>query len=39
LAEVVGALDAAKLVPYERGDPAGIVRHVDAVMGVRTKPL
>jgi hypothetical protein len=38
LALVVAALDPARLVPYEKGDPGGIVQHIDAVMGVRPKP-
>jgi len=39
LTEVVASMDASRLVPYEKGDPAGIVRHIDAAMGVRPKPL
>lgn len=39
LAAVVAGMNPARLVPYEKGDPAGIVRHIDGVMGVRAKPL
>ncbi|KAL4427919.1 hypothetical protein ABPG75_002008 [Micractinium tetrahymenae] len=39
LAEVVARMDPSRLVPYRKGDPAGIVRAIDAAMGVRPKPL
>lgn len=39
LAHVVASMDTARLAPYEKGDPAGIVRHIDGIMGVRAKPL
>ena len=38
-AQVVARLDPSRLVPYDKGDPAGIVRRVDAAMGMRPKPL
>ena len=38
LAQVVAGLGSAPpLVPYERGDPAGIVEHIDGMMGVRSR--
>ncbi len=39
LAQVVARLDPSRLVPYDKGDPAGIVRRIDAAMGLRPKPL
>lgn len=41
LAAAVGALNPASLVPYEQGDPAGIVRRINESVGVdaHTKPL
>ena len=39
LVAAVGRLDPAALVPYERGDPAGIVRCIDAALGRHPKPL
>lgn len=38
-AQVVARLDPSRLVPYDKGDPAGIVRRIDAAMGMRPKPL
>ena len=37
LAEVVRALDVGRLVPYEKGDPSGIVAEIDACCGVAAK--
>ena len=39
LAQVVAGLDPARLVPYEKGDPAGIVLRLDEALGLRSKPL
>ena len=39
LAQVVACMDLTRLVPYDKGDPAGIVRHIDGIMGLRPKPL
>lgn len=39
LEAVVAAMDPSLLLPYAKGDPAGIVRCIDAAMGVRCKPL
>lgn len=43
LAAAVAALDPASLVPYERGNPAGIVRRIGEAVGgaaaQHTKPL
>lgn len=39
LAAVVAAMDPSRLLPYAAGDPAGIVRCVDAALGMRPKPL
>jgi hypothetical protein len=39
LAQVVAGMDPARLAPYDKGDPAGIVQHIDCAIGVRRKPL
>lgn len=40
LAQVVARLDPSRLVAYECGNPAGIVRHIDSmVMRVCVKPM
>ncbi len=37
LAEVVQGMDVASLLPYEKGDPSGIVAAVDACCGISAK--
>lgn len=40
LAQVVAGMDSGSLTPYDKGDPAGIVQHIDQAIGVRrARPL
>ena len=34
LLHAIKALDTAKMVPYQKGNPSGIVAEVDRIMGV-----
>lgn len=33
--QVIRGMDLEGLVPYEKGDPAGIAREIDALLGIK----